>query len=72
MAKLERERKSMLLQKLVEENNNWSKIEKTRSSVENLESSIGQLQSSIKETCSSILELINGELYPQLVALVSG
>ncbi|KAL5839009.1 hypothetical protein ACOSQ3_011716 [Xanthoceras sorbifolium] len=72
LAKLEYERKSMLLQKQEDENNNWIKTQKTRSCVESLESDIRSLQYSISETCSSILELINGELYPQLVALISG
>lgn len=72
MAKLEHERKSMLLRKQVEENHNFNKIEKTRSCVGNLDSDIERLQHSIKENCSSILELINAELYPQLVALISG
>ncbi|TXG48073.1 hypothetical protein EZV62_027367 [Acer yangbiense] len=70
MAKLEHERKSMLLQR--QEDENHPKTEKTRSCVESLESDIRRLQYSISETCSSILTLINRELYPQLVTLISG
>ncbi|KAK3200603.1 hypothetical protein Dsin_024018 [Dipteronia sinensis] len=70
MAKLEHERKSMLLQK--QEDENHTKTEKTRSCVESLESDIRRLQYSISETCSSILKLINRDLYPQLVTLISG
>ncbi|OMO75098.1 hypothetical protein CCACVL1_16346 [Corchorus capsularis] len=71
MTKLELERKLMLLQKQ-DENHDWTKTEKIRSSVENLEADIRRLQHSISTTCSSILELIDEELYPQLVALTSG
>lgn len=72
IAKLEFERKSLLLQKQEEENLDWVKIEKTRSCVENLESEIISQRQSISETTSSILELIDEELSPQLVALTAG
>ncbi|XP_021286042.1 uncharacterized protein LOC110417818 [Herrania umbratica] len=71
IAKLELERKLMLLQRQ-DENHDWTKTEKIRSSVENLETDISRLQQSISTTCSSILELIDKELHPQLVALTSG
>ncbi|XP_050223791.1 protein ALTERED PHOSPHATE STARVATION RESPONSE 1 [Mercurialis annua] len=72
MAKIEHEKKSTLLQKQEEENHDWSKTDKTRFSVEGLETDISRLQHSISGTCSSIVELIDEELYPQLVALTSG
>lgn len=72
MTKLELEKKSMLLLKQEEENHDWTKIEKTRSSVEGLETDVRRLQHSISSTCSTILELIDVELHPQLVALTSG
>ncbi|KAJ7969065.1 DUF632 domain-containing protein/DUF630 domain-containing protein [Quillaja saponaria] len=72
ITKLEYERKALLLQKQEDENHDWTKIDKTRLSVENLESDIIRLQQSISRTSSSILELIDEELYPQLVALTSG
>ncbi|XVF68303.1 hypothetical protein PTKIN_Ptkin10aG0194100 [Pterospermum kingtungense] len=71
VTKLELERKLMLLQKQ-DENHDWTKTEKIRSSVENLETDLRHLQNSISTNCSSILELIDEELYPQLVALTSG
>ncbi|XWS62382.1 hypothetical protein CRYUN_Cryun06bG0006200 [Craigia yunnanensis] len=71
MNKLELERKLILLQKQ-DENHDWTKTEKIRSSVESLETDIRNLQDSISTTCSSIVELIDEELYPQLVALTSG
>ncbi|XVE94230.1 hypothetical protein REPUB_Repub01dG0263900 [Reevesia pubescens] len=71
ITKLELERKSMLLQKQ-DENHDRTKTEKIRSSVENLEIDITRLQQSISASCSSILELIDEELYPQLVALTTG
>ena len=61
----------MLLQKQ-DEIHDWTKTEKIRASVESLETDIRYLQHSISTTCSSILELIEEELYPQLVALTSG
>lgn len=70
--KLELERKSLLLLKQEEEDQDWTKIEKARSCVENLESDMIALRQSINRTCSSILKLIDDELYPQLVALISG
>lgn len=72
LTKLEYERKSKLLQKQEEENQDCSKSEKTRFSVENLESDILRLQESISSTCSSIVKLIDNELYPQLCTLTSG
>ncbi|GLT64993.1 hypothetical protein SLA2020_374510 [Shorea laevis] len=72
ISKLEYERKSKLLQKQEEENHDWTKTEKTRSSVESLEMDISRLQQSISSTCSTILELIDQELYPQLIMLISG
>lgn len=72
LTKLEYERKSKLLQKQEDENQDCSKSEKTRFSVENLESDILRLQESISSTCSSIVKLIDNELYPQLCTLVSG
>ncbi|KAE9608228.1 hypothetical protein Lal_00003511 [Lupinus albus] len=72
IAKLEFERKSLLLQKQEDENIDWVKIEKTRSSVENLESVLVSQGQFISETTSSILELIDEELTPQLVALTAG
>ncbi|RVW39527.1 Nitrate regulatory gene2 protein [Vitis vinifera] len=72
ITKLLHERKSLLLQKQEEEDQDWTKIEKTRSCVESLQSDMIALQQSISRTCSSILKLIDDELYPQLVALTSG
>lgn len=61
-----------MLQKQEDENHDWTKTEKTRLSVESLEADMVRLQQSISRICSSILELIDEELYPQLVALTSG
>ncbi|XP_059666060.1 protein ALTERED PHOSPHATE STARVATION RESPONSE 1 [Cornus florida] len=72
VTKFEHERKSLLLQKEEDENHDWTKTEKTRLSVETLQSDIIHLQQSISRTCSSILKLIDDELHPQLVALISG
>ena len=72
ITRLEHEKKSALLQKQEEENLDWTKTDKTRSAVESLEADIVQLQQSIRGTCSSILQLIDEELYPQLVAITSG
>ncbi|KAL4627709.1 hypothetical protein ACB092_05G242200 [Castanea dentata] len=72
ITKLEYARKCSLLEKQSTENNDWTKTEKTRSSVESLEADIVRLKESISSICSSILELIDEELYPQLVALTSG
>ncbi|XWS67437.1 hypothetical protein CRYUN_Cryun04dG0006500 [Craigia yunnanensis] len=55
-----------------DENHDWTKTEKIRSSVESLKTDIRHLQHSISAIGSSILELIDEELYPQLVALTSG
>ncbi|MBA0706021.1 hypothetical protein Golax_018163 [Gossypium laxum] len=71
VTKLELEKKLMLLQKQ-DENSDWTKTQKIKSSVENLENDMTRLQHSISTACSSILELIDEELYPQLVALTSG
>ncbi|XP_015880269.2 protein ALTERED PHOSPHATE STARVATION RESPONSE 1 isoform X1 [Ziziphus jujuba] len=54
------------------ENQDWTKTEKTRLNVEHLEGEISRLQQLISKTCSSILNLIDDELYPQLVALTFG
>ncbi|XP_028803184.1 nitrate regulatory gene2 protein isoform X2 [Neltuma alba] len=72
IGKLEYEKKSSLLQKKLEENPDWVESEKTRLSVENLESNLLRLQQSISEAASSILEIMDKELYPQLVELTSG
>ncbi|KAL0011806.1 hypothetical protein SO802_006914 [Lithocarpus litseifolius] len=72
ITKLEYARKCSLLEKQNTENNDWTKTEKTRLSVESLEADIVRLKESISSICSSILELIDEELYPQLVALTSG
>ncbi|KAJ0262087.1 Benzoyl-CoA reductase subunit C [Hirschfeldia incana] len=72
IAKVEHERKSALLQKQDGEAHDLSKMEKTRLSLESLETEIQRLEDSITETCSCVLNLINEELYPQLVALTSG
>ncbi|GAV76404.1 DUF632 domain-containing protein/DUF630 domain-containing protein [Cephalotus follicularis] len=72
ITKLEYERKSMLLSKQEDENHDWSKTDKTRLIVESLETSISCLEHSISRTSSSMLQLIDEELYPQLVALTSG
>lgn len=72
MTKLEYARKSLLLQKQEDENHDGTKTEKTRLTVESLEAEIVRLQQSISRICSSMLELIDNELYPQLVMLTSG
>ncbi|CAN0874916.1 Protein ALTERED PHOSPHATE STARVATION RESPONSE 1 [Linum grandiflorum] len=72
ITKLEFRKKSMLLVKLEQENQDWNKTEKMRLSVEELESDLTRLKHSISGACSSISQLINMELYPQLIALVSG
>ncbi|KAM5587519.1 nitrate regulatory gene2 protein [Rosa sericea] len=72
LTKLEYERKSKLLQKQEDENQDCSKSEKTRFSVESLEADILRLQQSISSTCFSIVKLIDDELYPQLCTLISG
>ncbi|XP_030512035.1 protein ALTERED PHOSPHATE STARVATION RESPONSE 1 [Rhodamnia argentea] len=71
-AKLEYERKLLLLQKQEDENHDWSKTDKTRSTVEGLESDLVILQQSISRTCAVLLTTIDEELHPQLVALTSG
>ncbi|GMH01435.1 hypothetical protein Nepgr_003274 [Nepenthes gracilis] len=71
-AKLELRRKSLMLQKQENENADWNRIEKTRVAIENLESDILRLQEFISQSSSSILALIDKELHPQFVALVSG
>ncbi|XAR72528.1 hypothetical protein NMG60_11019200 [Bertholletia excelsa] len=72
IAKLEHERKSFLLQKQQSEDYAWTKTEKTRVRVESLQSNIVQLQESITTTHSSISKLIEEELHPQLIAIISG
>ncbi|WJX28856.1 hypothetical protein P8452_17527 [Trifolium repens] len=72
ITKLEFERKSSLLQKQEDENLDLVKIDKIRSNVEKLESDLLSLRQCINVTTSSILELIDGELLPQLVALTAG
>ncbi|XP_010516619.1 PREDICTED: uncharacterized protein LOC104792223 isoform X1 [Camelina sativa] len=72
VAKVEHERKSALLPKQDGENYDLSKMEKARLSLENLETEIQRLDDSITTTGSCMLNLINDELYPQLVALTSG
>ncbi|KAK4742763.1 hypothetical protein SAY87_000764 [Trapa incisa] len=71
-AKLEHERKSLLLQKQEDEVSEGTALDRTRIIVENLQSKIAILQQSIGLTCSSILSLVDEELYPQLVILTSG
>lgn len=70
-AKVEYGRKSLLLQKQDEEHD-WTKAEKTRSTFESLESQISSLQESIGRSSSTILTFINKELHPQLITLASG
>lgn len=70
--KLEHERKSLLLQKLEDEDRDSTKIEKTRSSVEILQSNIVCLKESNSRSCSTISKLIDEELHPQLIAVTSG
>ncbi|GAB2280799.1 hypothetical protein Dimus_015423 [Dionaea muscipula] len=72
LTKLELERKSMMLLKLEDENADWNKTEKTRAVVENLQSDMARLQESICRSYSSILALLEEELHPQLIALLSG
>ncbi|KAG7569162.1 hypothetical protein ISN45_Aa04g019160 [Arabidopsis thaliana x Arabidopsis arenosa] len=72
IAKVEHERKSALLQKQDGETYDLSKMEKARLSLESLETEIQRLEDSITTTRSCMLNLINDELYPQLVALTSG
>ncbi|AEC09007.1 benzoyl-CoA reductase subunit C, putative (DUF630 and DUF632) [Arabidopsis thaliana] len=72
IAKVEHERKSALLQKQDGETYDLSKMEKARLSLESLETEIQRLEDSITTTRSCLLNLINDELYPQLVALTSG
>lgn len=69
---MEHERKSLLLQKLEDEDRDSTKIEKTRSSVEILQSNIVCLKESISRSCSTISKLIDEELHPQLIAVTSG
>ncbi|KAL9224402.1 hypothetical protein vseg_000438 [Gypsophila vaccaria] len=72
VAKLEHKRKSMSLRKYEDENTDLNKIDKARSIIENLQSDISHFQELERKTCSTILTLINEELYPQLVSLLSG
>ncbi|GFP81219.1 hypothetical protein PHJA_000265200 [Phtheirospermum japonicum] len=71
IAKVEYSRKSLLLQRQ-EEEHDWTKAEKTRSTHESLESYILSLQESIGKSSSTILTLINKELHPQIITLGSG
>ncbi|KAL3643738.1 hypothetical protein CASFOL_014553 [Castilleja foliolosa] len=71
IAKVEYGRKSLLLQRQ-EEEHDWAKAEKTRSTHESLESYILSLQESIGKSSSTILKLINKELHPQIITLASG
>ncbi|KAL3833700.1 hypothetical protein ACJIZ3_008436 [Penstemon smallii] len=71
IAKVEHARKCILLQRQ-EEEHDWAKAEKTRSTVESLLSYILSLQESISKSYSTILKLINEELHPQLITLASG
>ncbi|XP_021725341.1 uncharacterized protein LOC110692622 [Chenopodium quinoa] len=72
MVKVEHKRKSLSLRKLEDDNGELDKIEKTRSAVENLQSDIVRLQESVKRTSASILTIIDKELHPQLIALLTG
>ncbi|KAK4786912.1 hypothetical protein SAY86_010745 [Trapa natans] len=49
-----------------------TKTDKTRSTVEALWSEIAFKQQSIGRTCTSILTLLDEDLYPQVLALISG
>lgn len=69
---MEHERKAALLQKQDGETYDLNKMEKARLSLESLKMEIQRLEDSITTTCSCMLNLINDELYPQLVALTSG
>ncbi|KAK6150132.1 hypothetical protein DH2020_017657 [Rehmannia glutinosa] len=71
IAKVEYGRKSLLLQRQ-EEENDWTRAEKTRSTFESLQSYILSLQESIGRSSSTILKLVNKELHPQLITLASG
>ncbi|XP_058099113.1 protein ALTERED PHOSPHATE STARVATION RESPONSE 1 [Magnolia sinica] len=66
------ERKTILLQKQEARDQEWMKVERTRSCVENLQTEIMSLQESIDRTRSSILKLRDEELQPQLVELSFG
>ncbi|KAI8529833.1 hypothetical protein RHMOL_Rhmol11G0005000 [Rhododendron molle] len=72
VTKLEHEKKSLLLQKQEDEDRDWTKTEKTRSSVESFQSDIVCLKESISRLCSSISKLIDEALHPQLIAVTSG
>ncbi|XP_019056127.1 PREDICTED: uncharacterized protein LOC104585875 [Nelumbo nucifera] len=72
MFKLDYEKKILLLQKQEDEDQDWMKIEKIRSSIESLQSNILCLQQSISRICSSILHIRDKELHPQLVDLSAG
>lgn len=70
--RLEYERKSWLLLKQEDGNQDWNKTEKTRLTVESLHSDLTHLQQSISRTCSSLLRVVEEELQPQLIAITSG
>lgn len=72
MVKLEHERKSSKLRKQENDNADLEKIEKTRCAVESLESDIARLQELVRKTSASVLTTIDEELYPQLIALLTG
>ncbi|KAH9610907.1 hypothetical protein KSS87_017059 [Heliosperma pusillum] len=72
VAKLDHRRKSLSLQKYENENADLNKIDKTQSAVENLQADIVRLQELERRACSSILTLIDEQLHPQLVSLLSG
>ncbi|XP_043702048.1 protein ALTERED PHOSPHATE STARVATION RESPONSE 1-like isoform X2 [Telopea speciosissima] len=72
LAKLEYEKKTLLLQKQEAEDQELPRIEKTKLSIECLQSDIMCLQQSISRTCGSILKLRDEELHPQLVELSLG
>ncbi|XP_074296269.1 protein ALTERED PHOSPHATE STARVATION RESPONSE 1-like [Silene latifolia] len=72
VAKLDHRRKSLSLQKYENENADLNKIDKTQSAVESLQSDIVRLQELERRACSSILTLIDEQLHPQLVSLLSG
>ncbi|KAJ4982070.1 hypothetical protein NE237_032907 [Protea cynaroides] len=72
LAKLEYEKKTLLLQKQEAEDQELPRIEKTQLSIECLQTDIMCLQQSISRTCASILKLRDEELHPQLVELALG
>lgn len=71
-AKLQLEKKNVLLHKQETGDQDWMKAENTRSSIETLQSEILCIQEAISGTCLSMLKLRDEELYPQLLELSSG